>query len=397
MAHQSEDTTTSLLGSLLHISIAINAQLELPAILAQVITATRHVTGCSDACLVLWDADHQRFVPGASTANGCADEFCLPEGLSHQIVQWGRVYLVQDTAHDPFLTTPSSCSIGAYAGVPLKHGSESLGVLYALSREPRRFDQGELPVMQALAEITSVAVRNAQMVQALQEMNAFKHTMLQLAAHDLRNPLMKAMGYFDLLLYDAGELDPCDQEYAAVVRNSLRRAETLIAGILASERVSSGRMECEPHDVNRLVQEVAVEFRSAAEAKAQQLSVCCQDAPVVTVCDGMLFQQAIGNLVSNAIKYTPANGEITLRTELLGDDVVVSVQDTGPGIPPEEQTLLFQPFRRLSSAGAETGSGLGLSMVKTIIERHGGRVSVQSSPEHGTCFAITVPAASEVG
>jgi signal transduction histidine kinase len=108
--------------------------------------------------------------------------------------------------------------------------------------------------------------------------------------------------------------------------------------------------------------------------------------------DSLLLQQAVGNLVSNAIRYTPTEGQITIQTQDGQDEFTVIVQDNGPGISPDDQRRLFHPFVRLKSSGRERGSGLGLSLVKTVVERHGGHISVESSPGRGTLFAVHLPA-----
>jgi signal transduction histidine kinase len=395
MTYGSDDATVSLLGSLLQISLAINASLDLTDILTQVTNSTRRLVGCDRSGVVLWDSDKAQFEVGASTDldDVVIQQLCQDSGASRWILEHGKPFVVPDTRPDPLSATFLAMEphIRAYAGVPLRHADEPLGVLYVLFDQPRRFDQGELPVMQALADIAAIAVHNAQLVRALQRMNEFKDTLMQLAAHDLRNPLSEAIGFLCLLVEDLGDLGPENSDYVARIQRALQRVDRLIESMLMHERATTGQLERQPCDLNGVVELVALEFEPVAAQKSQYLRLERAPRPLVVHGDALLLQQAIGNLVSNAIRYTPAERQITVQTQDGIDEYSVIVRDTGPGISPEDQQKLFRPFVRLKSAGRERGRGLGLSLVKTVVERHGGRISVESTPGEGTLFAVHLP------
>jgi signal transduction histidine kinase len=395
MTYGNDDATVSLLGSLLQISLAINASLDLGDILIQVTSSTRKLIGCDRSSVVLWNADKALFEVGASTDvdDAVSQQLYQDGGASHWILEHGRPFVVPDTTQDPFSAAQLSTEHGilAYAGVPLRHADEPLGVLYALFNQPRRFDQGELPVMQALADIAAIAVRNAQLVRALQTMNEFKDTLMQMAAHDLRNPLSEAIGFLHLLVEHLGDISPEEEDYVARVQRALHRVDRLIEAILMHERATTGQLDRQPCDLNSIAELVALEFEPVAAQKSQDLKLERAAEPLVVHGDALLLQQAIGNLVSNAIRYMLPGGQVTIQTRHGGDEYLVTVRDTGPGISPEDQQKLFRPFVRLKSAGRERGSGLGLSLVKTVVERHGGRISVESSPGQGTLFTVHLP------
>jgi len=400
MTYESDNATVSLLGSLLQISLAINASLDLTDILTQVTSSTCKLVGCNWSSVVLWNPDKVQFEVGATTDPGdmVSQQLCHEGGASRWILEHGRPFVVPDTSRDPFSAAYPTLepAILAYAGVPLKHAGEPLGVLYALFDQPHRFNRGELPVMQALADIAAIAVRNAQLVHALQRMNEFKDTLMQMAAHDLRNPLSEAIGFLYLLVEELGEelgeIGPEKEDYVARIQRALHRVDGLIEAILMHERATTGQLERHPCDLNAIVDLVVLEFEPVAAQKSQRLSVERTATPLMVYGDALLLQQAIGNLVSNAIRYTPTEGLIAVQTREAGDEHMVIVRDTGPGIGPEDLQKLFRPFVRLKSAGQERGSGLGLSLVKTVVERHGGRISVDSTPGQGTVFAVHLPA-----
>ncbi|MCB0131802.1 MAG: HAMP domain-containing histidine kinase [Caldilineaceae bacterium] len=151
----------------------------------------------------------------------------------------------------------------------------------------------------------------------------------------------------------------------------------------------------QPIDLNHLVDEAAVDFLDSATRKSQRISLAQTVEPLLVQGDGVLLKKALDNLLSNALKYTQSGGDVIIGTQQDEDECVVFVQDTGSGIHPDEIGQLFQPFQRLSSAGDEYGTGLGLSLVKLIVERHFGRVSVESVLGTGSIFRIHLPAAHE--
>jgi signal transduction histidine kinase len=134
--------------------------------------------------------------------------------------------------------------------------------------------------------------------------------------------------------------------------------------------------------------------RRASEEKGQRVALEQADEPLVANVDGDRVRQVLGNLVSNAIKFTPAGGRIAVEAAASGDDVVLSVTDTGIGVAPEEAERLFERFFRARSATdrAIPGTGLGLAISKAIVDAHGGRIGVESEEGKGTTFAVDLPA-----
>jgi signal transduction histidine kinase len=391
MSHE-DHTALNLLGSLLQFSMAVNGSQDPAEILAQVADFTRKLVGCDSVSVVLWDPDSTRFEVGAvSNAEQAAGERIIYTAAARWIVEHGRAIVVSDIHQDPFdLCQTGECAC-AYTGVPLKRGSEPVGALFALCCQPRAFDNGELVTMEAVAGIAAVAIHNAQLMRALQQVNELKQTLIRLAAHDIRNPLTMAIGYLDLLVDDLVDLSPTQHEFADRIERALFQIEEIIQGILAHERAVTGELERQPCDLNLITQQAVADFETAAAQKSQHM-IFQPDADLADVTgDALLLREAVGNLISNAVKYTPQGGEIIVRTDMETDEVVVTIQDSGPGISVADQQEIFRPFTRLPSTGAERGSGLGLSLVKTVVERHGGRATVDSTLGQGTTFRIHLP------
>jgi len=385
--------------ALLRISLAIHARLDLAELLEQVVYYARALTQCEDASVVLWNPYKRVFEEGTSTNLGdsVARRVRREGGASRWIFDNGQPLVVADTRRDSFVANPmiSEGGIRAYAGVPVQQGGDTMGILYALAHQLRKFDEGELEIMQALADMAAIAIRNARLVRSLRELNEFKGTMIRMAAHDLQNPLALARGYFGFLIEDLEPFSPEHTRWVDTIRRSLAQMNDLIDGILAyGQLTSTDEMQRQPCDLNAIARRVVAEFEPAATQKSHHLGLEAASEPLVVLGEELLLREMVGNLVANAIKYTPPGGQITVRTHGGQEEHTVVVQDTGPGIDPADQDKLFQPFVRLRSTGEERGSGLGLCLVQTIVERHGGRVSVESSQGEGAAFSVYLPAAS---
>jgi hypothetical protein len=379
--------------ALLRISLAINARLEVEDVLDRVVHYTRQLMHCDESSILLWNPHKLQFEEGASTNLGqsVAQRVRREGGTSRWIVDHGEPLVMADTHQDPLAYNPmvSEHDIRAYAGVPIKPRGQAVGVLYALSHQVREFDRAELEIMQTLADMAGIAINNALLVQSLRELNEFKKAMMRMAAHDLRNPLSLVKGYIEFLVDDLSPLSPEHKQWAGVIQRSLTRMGTLIDGILVYEKMSSiDEIVRQPCDLNEIARQAVGEFSPAAAEKAQHLGLETTSEPLIIQGDPYLLAEMVGNLISNAIKYTPSEGHITVGTQAGEREVMLWVQDTGSGITPEDQEKIFHPFVRVKSAGSQRGSGLGLSLVKLVVERHGGRVDVESAPGEGSTFRV---------
>ncbi len=228
----------------------------------------------------------------------------------------------------------------------------------------------------------------------LKELDQFKTQMIQMASHDLRNPLGVAMGYLELLADDLQPMPPVRQQVIAGLDRALTRMQNLVTDLLNMERIEAGvdRMR-EPIEIVPLVEEVAAEFSEQARVKRQSFEVSIAPGLPSLMGDAVRLKQALSNLVGNAIKYTPDAGHVWVRLACDDQRVVFEVQDTGYGISKAAQAKLFERFYRAKTRGTEhiEGTGLGLSLVKAVIEQHGGRVSVASDEGQGSTFRVELP------
>jgi PAS domain S-box-containing protein len=232
----------------------------------------------------------------------------------------------------------------------------------------------------------------------LKQLDQFKTQMMQLATHDLRAPLGVAFGYLDVLLEDLQPLAPFHEKALRGIEAALNRMQTLVTELLDLDRIESGVDQIsEPIDVEALVADVVLEHAESARLKQQELQLVSDaELPIVNG-DPLRLKQALSNLISNAVKYTPEQGAITVRLGRVEQRVLIEVQDTGYGIPAAAQAKLFQRFYRAKAPGTENiaGTGLGLSLAKAVIDQHGGKITVESETGQGATFQVWLPVGKE--
>jgi signal transduction histidine kinase len=230
---------------------------------------------------------------------------------------------------------------------------------------------------------------------AIQEANRLKTEFVSMVSHELRTPLTSIQGYAELLLEDkqiAGE----ERESLTIVKKNADRLLGLINDLLDLSRMEAGKIDLHRTslDLACLIREVAGSLRPLIEAKRQRLRLDLGDALPAVWADADRVTQILTNLVSNAHKYTPVEGSITVAARRDDGFVRVDVSDTGIGLSPEDQAQLFTKFFRAHdrSPQASGGTGLGLVITRSLVELHGGRITVSSAPGQGSTFTFSLPA-----
>jgi signal transduction histidine kinase len=231
--------------------------------------------------------------------------------------------------------------------------------------------------------------------QRLRKLDQMKDDFVASVSHELRTPLTSIQGYLDLVLEgEAGEVTAEQERFLAIVRRNAERLLRVVGDLLFVAEADAGKISLDPSSFNlRSVLSEAVDAaRPAAIDKDIELSLDVDDVPTLFG-DPARIAQVFDNLVSNAVKFTPEGGRVSLRAAAEQDAAVVEVADTGMGISPEDQKQLFGRFFRTAAASdhAIQGTGLGLAIVQAIVDAHGGSISVESEVGRGTTFKVKLP------
>lgn len=240
--------------------------------------------------------------------------------------------------------------------------------------------------------------------QALERVSESRNRLMRGFSHDLKNPLGAALGYLSLLRDGMmGSLDEKQQRSVERAGKSVGEAIHLVEDLLEIARAESGRLEVKiaPTDLSAVVRETAEEYRGQAESKGLRFDVEVPESMEPVPTDGHRVEQVLGNLISNAIKYT-GEGKVSVRLDLEEGTaawngrplVAISVTDTGPGIPAEKLPILFDEFVRLETATGSSGLGIGLTISKRVAEALGGTLEVESRVGQGSTFTLRLPSTS---
>ncbi len=244
-------------------------------------------------------------------------------------------------------------------------------------------DSDEVDYVIALYDVTSI-----------KDLNRLKTHMIRMASHDLKNPLALLVGYLDMISDDVAKQRSPNPMYIDSLYKAITRMETLIASLLETEQAEQGAsMKREPIDPYMLIQSALADMEPMAAQRGHQVVKNIQQNLHPIRGDFVQLREAINNLLSNAIKYTPAGGTITVSVYTEEDRLYIAVQDTGYGIPADQQARLFEPYFRASQRETEQieGTGVGLSLVKEAVVRHGGNVWFTSQEGAGSTFGFWLP------
>lgn len=235
-------------------------------------------------------------------------------------------------------------------------------------------------------------------IEAIKELNRLKNQFVNAVSHDLRVPLTSVMGYAEFLEDGiGGALTPQQTVFVDQIQKNAIRLAHMVDDLLDFARMEAGtlKLNLELTDLKGRLAEVAESLKPQIEASGLSFALELPSEPLVTCLDVPRVERVFFNLVNNAIKFTPAGGSIRVSLASEAGEIRAEVRDTGVGIAPEDQPKLFRPFSQLVGAEHKGGTGLGLNIVKLLVEAHGGTVGVSSQPGKGSCFWFTLPLRQE--
>ena len=391
----------------------VTAHVGLPAPLADAREVRAAPSFCQDA------VSRQQARRAARLAEGAApgDAGALPPPV-----------VVPDAAADPlYRTFPSVQHLGVRASVTapiLGAGGHALGSLCVLDFAPRAWTAEQVDALHDLAhaaaaemalrtagvaaaaraaELADTAAAERRARAAAEAANATKSHFLRTVSHELRTPLQATLGYSALLLEGvAGPVTPQQADYLRRIRAGSDHLLVLINDLLGFARVEAGQVEIRPRaaPVADLLDAAAALFAAQAEGRGVTVARLAVLDGLHAWADADRLTQIVGNLVTNAVKFTDAGGRVELGAALDGADVRLWVRDTGRGIPADELERVFEPFVQVDrhlTAAPQQGVGLGLAIARDLARRMGGDLVADSRVGEGSTFTVRVPAAGAMG
>lgn len=395
----------SEIDTLYRISWTVTQSQHPASMAAEISDAVRGVLGLDYACLLTWrDGQWQ----GEPTLGQALDSLSLRRALQ-------RGLIVTDQDHEETAAAwAQSQQIRSFSLVPGIVGSRLVCVLCSHNgQKPYEFHASAVRFLQGLASQTALALENAALIRELtsnneelgaanrklQELDKLKSNFLSVATHELRTPLSVILGYNAMLEESLQDrLDESERQTLTESIAACKRLIRMVNSMLDISQIESGKMKMEfaASDLRRLVNGVVALFQQEARARHLRLNLELPARPLRVPMDAERIEQVLINLLGNAMKFTPAEGAITIRAHYQSElrQVEISVQDSGVGIAPEDQARIFDEFAQVRNAQADTsrnGSGLGLAIAKRIVEAHHGQLRVESTPGKGSTFSFTLP------
>lgn len=232
----------------------------------------------------------------------------------------------------------------------------------------------------------------------LKELDTAKSEFLSVVSHEIKNPMAAVIGFAGALLKMSDRLSAEQKrEYLGIIINQSNRLVRMVEDLLDVTKIELGKFELHrsPTKLFPLARKIAEGLK--LQNPLLSFPISCDDPELELSIDADKIEQVLINLSGNAVKYSPANGQVTILMRRDGDDAIFSVEDQGPGIPPQHVNKLFQKFYRVENSDPEAakrgtkGTGLGLTIAKRIVEMHGGKIWVESELGHGSRFYFTLP------
>ena len=398
--------------ALVEVSKVVGSTLDLETVLASIVRHAVLLSKTDAGTIYEFDEAEQVFVPRANY--GVSQAFIEALRESHHGVAdetaIGRAAIkkapdqIPDLENVPNYPLPFVKQAGfrAMLAVPLLREDRILGGLIVRRKEAGWFSEPVVELLQTFAAQSVIAIHNARLFQELEEKGrelaiADKHKSEFLAnmSHELRTPLNAILGYTELILDNIyGDVPEKIQDVLERLEQNGRHLLGLINNVLDLSKIEAGQLilTLNPYSMEELVQTALNSVEALAAEKKLELKAVVSPDLTTGKGDEQRIAQVFLNLLGNAIKFTE-EGEIKVEVTASNETFLVSVSDTGPGIPEADQKRIFQEFLQVdgSSTREKGGSGLGLSIAKKIVEMHGGRIWVESIPGEGSIFRFTLP------
>jgi signal transduction histidine kinase len=403
------------LERIVKVSQILNSTLSVEPLLQIIIQAATELTN-TDACSIMLIDKHTRELRFAEATGGTSETLKkvsvpLENSIAGWVIRKDRPLLIRDAKNDPRwhrgVDESTDFETHSILGVPLKVRDRVIGVMEVVNKKSNEgFNQDDIQIATTLAAQAAIAIENARLLDELQQayrdlsqLDQIKGDFVSIASHELRTPLAVILGYATFL---RDNLTGQASEQLDIVLSSAMRLRSLIDDMVNLRHIQTNEVQLERSvfSLKQLVLDVAQEFSDLIKGKQQTLTTkfTPNDNPLNIDADRQKIYLVLANLISNAIKFTPAGGRIHLNIELKGFKYWLNAIDTGIGIPKTEYNRIFDQFYQVepSLTRKYQGMGLGLSIAKGMVEVHKGRIWVESVVGKGSNFTVVLPSGPDV-
>jgi signal transduction histidine kinase len=398
------------LKRLVELSMKLNSTLDLNDLLELIVTTAAELLNCEAASILLYDERNPRLYFAAATGSNPARLAETPVpidgSLAGTIFRTNQPLILNDVENDPrhyFLVSDHiKFKVKSLLGVPMSMRERTVGVLEAVNKRSGQFDARDAALLAVTATHAAIAIDNARLLQAtkkalqqVKESDQLKSNFLSLASHELRTPLGIIIGYSTFLKENVGG---ANSDRAGQVLNAARKMRSLLDEMNNLAMLKSDEMLLKPQRVS--LQEILTSagegMREFAAVHEQRLTFVLPEEPIPVNVDIKKTTLAFTNLLNNAIRFSPPEGEIMVGAVRDGEDAMSWVQDRGRGIPKDQLQKIFEAFYQIETTetGQRGGLGIGLSIAKGIIEAQEGEIWAESEGGGaGATFKVLLPLA----
>lgn len=384
---------------------------DLPTVADNILTGALDATNCSWGAIYLYDGQDDRFTTVYSLSRAERDAELIqatprvvPSDLLYSTLYTGSQVTINDMEADRRVIgsvlrrQPIRSAIISPLVAP---GARRIGIMVLGRDVPHRPTQheirfvGTISIQAAVAINTAFLFEEAASLEAAKEADKLRSQLLGTVSHELRTPIAAIQGFASSLRASDGIDVPKDMadDWIAEIEENAERLKRLVTDLLDLSRLEAGalRMTFTWHDMADVIEEMTPDLARLAGTRTVSVQ-CAPNLPLIK-CDAERIGQVLNNLVENAAKFSPADSSIVVGAERFGAGVRIGVLDEGQGIPVEQQDKIFERFYQVEGASfrPQKGTGLGLAICRNIVEAHGGSIWVESRPEQGSIFYVTLP------
>jgi signal transduction histidine kinase len=412
-AYRAEQEAHLLADRLREATLMLGSSLNLDELLEGIWTQLRQVVAYDSGAIFMLEDKHLKVRSAVGLdSQAQAESVSIPardDALFNEIARTGQALILADAqADNRFQSLGGTTTVRGWMGVPLYLRGRLIGCMTLDKREPDFYRPQDAKAAQAFAAQVAVAIENARLyaeaqqramelataLKQRQELDRLRSQFIQNTSHELRTPLTLIRGYAELL--ESGELGPVPAEQRAAVEIVYRRTRDLsdlVEGLTTILEVEAGRVVLMPMLLQEMAEQTVHDFQPVAGKAGLDLSIKVEGVPPSVQGDARHLRRVFDNLLTNACKFTPSGGRVCIDVRPDREGVRVEVTDTGIGIPPDKLDKVFERFYQVDGTARRRygGVGLGLALVKEIVEAHQGRVGISSELGRGTTIWFWLP------